>query len=270
MRAGEHVHCTIDGSVPTQASPLCHGAIVVTKSSTVVKAIVLGENLEPSPISETQPIEVQCYPPRIEPFGGVFVNHVLVTIKSSQVDTTVYYTTDGSVPSTFSRIYAGPFDIVESGDTVSAMSVSSVSCGNSPVKSSNPVLIKTLPPIIEPGKGIFMLDGSQNTVAITSSPGSLVYFTVQVGDSNPFPFSHYQKPIVIERTGTRIKAVAIRDGLEGSDTTTSDPYIVMAVKPTIKIPSGVSVGKALVEISTITPASEKSSFVEHDKFFMLT
>ena len=86
----------------------------------------------------------------------------------------------------------------------------------------------------------------------------LVYFNIQVGDSNPSPLSQYQlyeNPIAVEKTGTRIMAVARHGALTSSEITISDPYIVMAVKPTIKIPSGVSVGKALVEISTITPGA---------------
>ena len=191
-RAGEHVHCTIDGSVPTQASPVCDGIVEVTMSGTVVKVIVLADDLEPSKIFSSPPIDVQCYPPTIEPFGGVFIGHVLVTIKPSQTDTTVFYTMDGSVPTTSSRKYTGPLDIVESGSIVSAFESSLNLCGISPVKSSNALVIKTLPPIIQPDKGTFMLDGSQHTVAITSTPGSLVYFTVQVGDSNPSPLSQYQ------------------------------------------------------------------------------
>jgi hypothetical protein len=140
-RSGETVHCTMDGTVPTQASPVCDGIVEVTMSGTVVKAIVLADDLEPSKIFSSPPIDVRCYPPTIEPFGGVFIGHVLVTIKPSQTDTTVFYTMDGSVPTTSSRKYTGPLDIVESGSIVSAFELSLTSslnlCGISPVKSSN-------------------------------------------------------------------------------------------------------------------------------------
>ena len=178
-RSGETVHCTTDGTIPTQASPLCDDIIEVTKSGTVVKAIVLADDLEPSKIFSSPPIDIRCYPPTIEPFGGVFIGHALVTIKPSQTDTTIYYTIDGSVPTTSSRKYTGPLDIVESGSIVSALELSSLNlCGISPVKSSNPLLIKSLPPIIRPDKGTFMVDGSQHTVEITSSPGSLGFLSV--------------------------------------------------------------------------------------------
>jgi hypothetical protein len=75
-----------------------------------------------------------------------------------------------------------------------------------------------------------MLDGSQHTVAITSTPGSLVYFMVQVGDSNASPLSQYQlyeDPIAVEKTGTRILAMERHGALTSNKITTSDPYIVI-------------------------------------------
>ena len=60
--------------------------------------------------------------------------------------------------SKLSRTYTGNLDIVESGDIVSAMELSSLSCGSSTVKSSNPLLSNNLPPIIEPGRAYLLFD----------------------------------------------------------------------------------------------------------------
>jgi hypothetical protein len=85
--------------------------------------------------------------------------------------------------SKLSRRYTGNLDIVESGDIiVSAMELSSLSCGSSPVKSSNPLLSNTLPPIIEPGRAYLLFDefGRQKnsrpedrTLAYTESAGGM-------------------------------------------------------------------------------------------------
>ena len=84
--------------------------------------------------------------------------------------------------SKLSRTYTGNLDIVESGDIVSAMELSSLSCGSSPVKSSNPLLSNNLPPIIEPGRAYLLFDefGRQKnsspedrTLAYTESAGGM-------------------------------------------------------------------------------------------------
>ena len=53
-------------------------------------------------------------PPVISPDGGVFTSSVLVAISSPTSGANVYYTTDGSTPSTNSTLYTGPFTLTES------------------------------------------------------------------------------------------------------------------------------------------------------------
>ena len=68
-RPNERVHCTTDGSDPTEASPVCSDTgvgISVSKTGSVVKAIVAGSDVEPSQIQESAPIVVEYYPPLIE------------------------------------------------------------------------------------------------------------------------------------------------------------------------------------------------------------
>ena len=114
-RADEHAYCTTDGSNPTQMSMDCSEGIRVTKTGTILKAIVIREDVEPSKIAVSPPLLIQCYSPIIEPSGGTFDDHALVSIKHSQTGSTVYYTLDGSLPSLTSPVYDRPLLVERSG-----------------------------------------------------------------------------------------------------------------------------------------------------------
>jgi hypothetical protein len=58
--------------------------------------------------------------PVISPAGGVFASTQTVTITDSAAGSTVYYTTDGTVPTTNSTIYSGPI-YVSTSETVAAI-----------------------------------------------------------------------------------------------------------------------------------------------------
>lgn len=53
--------------------------------------------------------------PVISPSGGVFAGSQTVTLTDSAPCASIYYTTDGTQPTTNSTIYAGPITISASG-----------------------------------------------------------------------------------------------------------------------------------------------------------
>jgi uncharacterized repeat protein (TIGR03806 family) len=52
--------------------------------------------------------------PVISPKGGIFTNSVLVSITDTSFGTTIYYTIDGTIPTTNSILYTGPFNLTNS------------------------------------------------------------------------------------------------------------------------------------------------------------
>ena len=60
--------------------------------------------------------------PSISPEGGTFTSPQLITISDGLPGSTIYYTTDGTSPTSLSSIYAGPFT-ASTTDTIRAQAI---------------------------------------------------------------------------------------------------------------------------------------------------
>ena len=107
---------TTDGSAPTTASPVYTAPITITSDTTLsVIAVDSSGNVSPV-ITESYLITIDPTVPVVSasPTGGLFFNSVDVTLSATD-DTdpspTIYYTIDGSAPTTASPVYTAPITI---------------------------------------------------------------------------------------------------------------------------------------------------------------
>jgi hypothetical protein len=159
-------------------------------------------------VTVSAPIVLDCYPPLVLPNCGEYTGSVVVAINTSQPNSTVYYTLDGSTPTLASPVYVPPLTLVQTGTIVSAVEVDDSTdgtgtCAMSPVQVSRAFQIKTNMPVLAPNCGNFLLGAATlNTVTITASPGAMIYYFVQVRDKIPrtmAQFKPYETPIKIVR-----------------------------------------------------------------------
>ena len=119
--SGATIRYTIDGSTPTATSPAYTGPISVTRTTTI-RAMAMKSGLENSTVVSAT-YTLQAATPTFNPPGGSYVLPQVVSISSASPGVTIYYTTDGSTPTTSSTQYTGSFLVGIGTTTVRAIAV---------------------------------------------------------------------------------------------------------------------------------------------------
>ena len=124
-------------------------------------------------VSASAPLYALTPVPVITPATGVYTTTPSVTITDSDGTAAIYYTTDGSTPTTASTLYAGAFP-ASSSEIVQAIAVAS---GYAQSATATALYTLNLPaaaaPVISLASGTYP---SAQTVTI-SDPGTTIYFT---------------------------------------------------------------------------------------------
>src|SRR5207247_1253456 len=102
--------------------------------------------------SATYTIVQPAAPPTFNPAGGTFAGSVAVTLSTATSGATIYYTTDGSTPTTASSAYTGPVPLTTT-TTLKAMAAAS-GMANSSVTSAT-YTIRVVAPTFSPAGGTY-------------------------------------------------------------------------------------------------------------------
>ncbi len=111
--AGAAIYYTTDGSTPTTGSQLYSGPFTIS-TSTTVKAIATASGFAQSAVgsaSYTYSVPVTATPTFSPASGTSFASTLSVSIADTTAGAAIYYTTDGTTPTTGSQLYSAPFTI---------------------------------------------------------------------------------------------------------------------------------------------------------------
>jgi hypothetical protein len=204
---------TTDGSTPTTNSAKYMGPINVVESETV-KAIATAAGYAESGVgSAAYIITPTVAAPVFSPPPGTYTSVQSITISDTTPGTTIYYTTDGTTPTSASTVYSAP--IPTSGiETISAIGVAN-GYANSPVAAG--VYVINLPmaalPTFSLPDGTY--DSSQTTTISDGTPRAAIYYTTD-GSTPSTSSTQYTAPITISTT-ERIEAIAVASGYLNSE-----------------------------------------------------
>jgi len=122
--SGVSFYYTTDGSTPTTSSTLYTGPIAVSASETLQAIAVPTTGTSSAVASATYTVNLMTQPPVILPAAATYAQPQTITMSSVTSGATIYYTTDGSTPTTSSAVYSAPFTLAAT-ETIKAIANSS-------------------------------------------------------------------------------------------------------------------------------------------------
>jgi hypothetical protein len=153
---------------------------------------------------------IQTPAPIFSPAAGPYTITQNVTLSDTTNGAIIYYTTDGTAPTTASPQYAAPI-VVKLSTTIKAIAMAP-GFGVSPVSIGRFSITPTARPTVSPAAGVYT--AAQNVTLSDTTPGAVIYYTTDL--STPTTASaRYQGPIVVGRS-TTIRAMAIAPGYNSS------------------------------------------------------
>jgi len=241
--AGAAIYYTVDGSTPTTSSALYTDPIAVTQTTTI-KAIAVLSGLADSDVAMAT-YSVQVTPPTFSPAGGRFTVPQAVMLNTTD-GATIYYTTDGSVPTTASALYLGEHISVSQPSTIRAISVAD-GFANSPVATASYTFQAATPTFSLDGK---TYDGPQSVALSVSTPDATIYYTTD-GSAPTTSSTQYIEPIAVSQN-TTLKAIAAVSGWSNSSTET-ETYTLKPATPIFSLAEGTYSGPQSITITNASP-----------------
>ena len=215
---GATIYYTLDGSMPTAASTKYTGSISVPTSVTIKAMATKSGMTDSGVVTAAYTINIplqQVVAPVFSVTAGTYTSTQSVEITSTTAGITIYYTLDGSAPTTTSTLYAGSISIPAS-ITIKAIAVKS-GMANSNVSSAayviNIPLQKIATPTFTVSTGTYT--STQSVEIQCATTGAKIYYTVN-GTTPTSASTLYSGTISVSITST-VKTIAIKTGMSDSD-----------------------------------------------------
>ena len=147
----------------------------------------------------------QASPPTFSPASGTYNLPQSVSLSDATSGATIYYTTDGSTPTTSSTRYAGPISVTQ---TTTIRAIATASGFAMSAVASAIYTLQAAPPTFSPSGGNYLLP--QSVSISDASPGVTIYYTTD--GSTPTTSSTRYTGSILVITTTTIKAIATAPG----------------------------------------------------------
>jgi hypothetical protein len=220
--AAASIYYTTNGSAPTTASTPYTGPIRVSTTQTInAIAIAISSGYSQSAVGSAA-YTINLPPaatPTFTPATGTYTAVQSVTIADATAGASIYYTINGTAPTTASAVYGGPIT-VSGTETINAIAIA-ISAGYSQSAVGSATYTINLPPApaptFSPVAGTYA--GPQTVTLSDTATGASFYYTLD-GTTPTTASTLYKGPITVSESET-IKAIALTSTLSPSPVATA-------------------------------------------------
>jgi LysM repeat protein len=246
--AGTTIYYTTNGTTPTTSSSVYSGAITVSATETLGAIAVESGYTNSSAATAAYTISAGLPAPTFSPAAGTYTSAQSVTISDATAGATIYYTTNGTTPTTSSSMYSGAIT-VSATETLEAIAVESGYTNSSAATAAYTISASsTLPaPTFSPAAGTYT--SPQSVTINDATAGATIYYTTN-GTTPTTSSSVYSGAITVSATET-LEAIAVESGYTNSSAATAAYTIPMYFSISLS-PNSLSLVAGQSATSTVT------------------
>lgn len=197
---GYHIRYTTDDTNPTANSPIMEDRSLMVMSSLTLKAVVERYGIVLTAVASKTLEPAPCATPVI-----TYDNTTSkVSITCTTAGNTIYYTTNGSDPTTSSTEYSESFSVT-SPTTVKAIATHATFAPSA-------VAVLEISQVVTP---TIQNNGSNAISITTTTPDATIYYTTD-GSDPTISDTEYEGPLTDNVSNVNIKAIAVKEGMINS------------------------------------------------------
>jgi hypothetical protein len=248
---GAKIYYTTNGTTPTTSSALYTGAITVSATQTV-EAIAVATGYSNSATGMAKyTLTLTAAKPALSLATGTYLTTESVTLSDTTPGATIYYTTNGTAPTTSSAVYTAPIS-VSSTETIEAIAAESGYVTSGVVGAKYTIIPTVAKPALSLAAGAYTT--VQSVTLTEATAGATIYYTTD-GTTPTTSSPVYSGPIAVSSTET-IEAVAAASGYVGSGAVGAKYTITLtAARPTFSVTAGTYASTQTVSLSDATPGA---------------
>jgi hypothetical protein len=244
---GASIYYTTNGTTPTTSSTKYSASLTLT-ATTTIQAIAVASGYSSSAVGSATYAFAAASPTFSPTPGSYSTSTVQVSLADATPGAVIYYTLNGSTPTSGSSKYTGPLTLSAS-TTIQAIAIAA-GYNNSTVSSAT-YSLGTATPTFSPAAGTY----STSTVSVSladSTPGASIYYTTN-GTTPSTSSTKYTSALTLS-ANTTIQAIAVASGYTNS-AVASATYGVTAPSPTFSVAAGNYTSTQTVSLSDTIPGA---------------
>jgi hypothetical protein len=209
--AGATIYYTTNGTTPTASSTKYTVPIAVAATETI-KAIAVETGFTTSVVATAAySIEKPAATPVFSPAAGTYPSAQSVKITDATAGATIYYTTNGTTPTTSSTKYTVTISVAAT-ETIKAIAVATGFTTSAVATAKYTIASPAAKPTFSVASGTY--SSAQSVKISDATPGATIYYTTN--GATPTPASAVYKSAVDVSVTEYLQAIAVADGFTTS------------------------------------------------------